>query len=61
MFEIPSLQDYTGFYLLQQNAEFETERLVEEVTSDQRQRKLVEVFDEISNTLCCVADMVFTI
>lgn len=58
LFEIPQIQDYTGFYLLQQQAEHATENLVAEVTSPNRKRKLVQVFDEISDTLCRVADMV---
>lgn len=31
--------------------------LIEEATSKDRRRKMVEIFDELSNTLCKVADM----
>ena len=57
LFQIPQLKDHTGFCLLQQNAQLEAEELVEEATSSLRTRKLVEVFDELSDCLCCVADM----
>ena len=57
LFEIPQLQDYTGFYLLQQQARAEADELVAEASSPNRCRKLVEVFDELSNCLCRVADM----
>ena len=36
----------------------EAEDLVSEATSTQRKRKLVQVFDQLSDTLCRVADMV---
>lgn len=31
--------------------------LIEEATSKDRKRKMVEIFDELSDTLCKVADM----
>ena len=58
LFQIPELKDYTGFYLLQQSAQFEAEDLVTEATSENRTRKLVKVFDQLSDCLCRVADMV---
>lgn len=58
LFGIPELRDYTGFYLLQENVHNEVETLVEEVVSPHRKRKIVEVFDQLSDSLCKVADMV---
>ncbi len=58
LLQIEELQDHTGFYLLQQNAKEEAEQLVAEATNPNRSRKLVEVFDELSDCLCRVADMV---
>ena len=58
LFLIPELQDYSGFYLLQHQASAEVELLVEEATSRNRSRKMVAIFDELSDCLCRVADMV---
>ncbi|KAK2180088.1 hypothetical protein NP493_457g06007 [Ridgeia piscesae] len=57
LFGIPQLKDYTGFYLLQEGACNATEELVREATARGRTRKIVEVFDQLSDTLCQVADM----
>lgn len=57
LFCIPELTDYTGFYLLQENAKMHADALVAEATDPKRKRKIVQVFDELSDTLCCVADM----
>lgn len=57
LFGIEELVDYTGFYLLQEQAVREAEALVEEATSATRKRKLVQVFDHLSDCLCRVADM----
>ena len=57
LFRIPQLTDYTGFYLLQQQAQSETEELVKEASGNSRGRKLVKVFDQLSDCLCRVADM----
>ncbi|GFO22775.1 mitochondrial intermediate peptidase [Plakobranchus ocellatus] len=57
LFGIPELKDHTGFYLLQQAAEEKVEKLLEEASSPQRNRKIVTVFDELSDTLCRVADL----
>lgn len=35
----------------------QSDRLIEEAISPNRQRKMVEVFDELSDSLCKVADM----
>ena len=57
LFGIPQLKDYTGFYLLQEGACNTTEELVQEATGGDRKRKIVEVFDQLSDSLCQVADM----
>jgi intermediate peptidase len=58
LFGIPQLTEHSGFYLLQQGATLEADALVNEATSADRQRKLVRVFDQLSDCLCRVADMV---
>ncbi|XP_047736773.1 mitochondrial intermediate peptidase-like [Hyalella azteca] len=57
LFGLAILRSYQGFHLMKQNATFEAEDLVEEGCSPERKRKMVEVFDELSNVLCCVADL----
>lgn len=57
LFLIPELRDYSGFYLLQHQAGAQVEELVEEATSHTRSRKMVTIFDELSDCLCRVADM----
>ena len=58
LFGNPLLADSVGFYLFKEQAEIDCERLVREATSSSRKRNIVEICDEISNTLCRVADMV---
>ena len=43
---------------MQKNVEIEAEELVNETTSANRSRPLVQVFDQLSDCLCRVADMV---
>lgn len=43
--------------MLRDNAIHRTDTLIEEATSGQRKRKMVEIFDELSDTLCKVADL----
>ncbi|XP_005107555.1 mitochondrial intermediate peptidase [Aplysia californica] len=57
LFGIPELKDHTGFYLLKQGVEQDVERLLEEAASPLRSRKMVTIFDELSDTLCRVADL----
>ncbi|XP_061183645.1 mitochondrial intermediate peptidase-like [Saccostrea echinata] len=54
---IPELKSFQGFDILRREVEYKVETLVEEALSPQRKRKIVTIFDEISNTLCCVADL----
>lgn len=53
----PELKSYEGFYLLQESVTQRCDELVDEIISPNRQRKIVEAFDELSDTLCKVADM----
>lgn len=58
LFEVPELVDYTGFNLLKEKACDQTNELVKEAVNPNRNRKLVVVFDELSDSLCKVADLV---
>ncbi|OQV22223.1 Mitochondrial intermediate peptidase [Hypsibius exemplaris] len=51
------LGDPSGFYLFKEQADIEADRLVREATSSIRTRNVVEIFDDLSNALCRVADM----
>ncbi|KAK7075656.1 hypothetical protein SK128_015080 [Halocaridina rubra] len=57
LFDVPELKEPEGFYLLKENAIHATQDLVTECCSSDRSRKMVEVFDHLSDTLCCVADL----
>lgn len=57
MFGIPELRSQDGFYLLKTDVTDHSDRLIEEAISPNRQRKIVEIFDELSDSLCKVADM----
>ncbi|KAF4527829.1 hypothetical protein B566_EDAN016313 [Ephemera danica] len=57
LFGVPELRAAEGFYLLKQQAEADTERLIKETGDPRRTRKMVEVFDEMSDSLCRVADL----
>jgi len=57
LFGIPELKTENGFDILKNRALAEVDILIEEATSKNRKRKMVEIFDELSNTLCKVADM----
>ncbi|XP_012543009.1 mitochondrial intermediate peptidase [Monomorium pharaonis] len=57
LFCIPELKTENGFVILKNCVLAEVNVLIEEATSKNRKRKMVEIFDELSNTLCKVADM----
>ncbi|XP_063708473.1 mitochondrial intermediate peptidase [Culicoides brevitarsis] len=57
LFGNPKLALRDGFLLMQEDAILRTEVLMEEAISMTRKRKSVEIFDEISDTLCKVADL----
>ena len=51
------LRDPNGFYLFKERATSEAEVLVSEALNPKRNRKMVEIFDNLSNCLCRVADL----
>lgn len=51
------LSSVDGFYLFRQAAVLEADQLVKEATDYDRKRKIVQVFDQLSNCLCKVADL----
>ncbi|ESP04365.1 hypothetical protein LOTGIDRAFT_198714 [Lottia gigantea] len=57
LFQVPDLSSPEGFYVLQENATVQIEKLVKEIIKKQRSRKLVVIFDELSNCICKVADL----
>ncbi|XP_052871969.1 mitochondrial intermediate peptidase [Anopheles cruzii] len=57
LFGVAELTSYEGFYALKEKAILKTDELIDEATSADRARKMVTIFDELSDTLCKVADM----
>lgn len=57
LFGIPELTSHEGFYFLKEQAIFKTDDLIAEAISPDRKRKMVQIFDELSDTLCKVADL----
>ncbi|XP_063225644.1 mitochondrial intermediate peptidase [Bacillus rossius redtenbacheri] len=57
LFGIPELCCPEGFYELKNKAISEAQNLVFECCKSDRKRKMVELFDELSDTLCRVADL----
>jgi len=59
LFGIPELATPAGFAELEARAISRTQELVDEATSsrDRRRRNVVPIFDDISDTLCRVADL----
>ncbi|ALC41377.1 CG7791 [Drosophila busckii] len=57
LFRMQELRSHDGFYLLRENVERTTQELIAEATSSQRSRKMVDIFDELSDSLCKVADL----
>lgn len=57
MFDIPELKDASGFAILEDEAIKQSQELVNEALSSNRKRKMVQIFDDLSDTLCRVADM----
>lgn len=51
------MKNADGFDILKNRALTQVDCLIEESMSDNRKRKMVEIFDELSDTLCKVADM----
>lgn len=57
LFDIPVLQKASGFEQFQKNALTECSILVQKAVSKNRNQKIVEIFDQLSNCLCKVADL----
>lgn len=57
LFNKPELTTPEGFYILKERAISATDALIEEATSPSPTRPMVEIFDELSDTLCKVADL----
>lgn len=57
LFQNDLLKDPSGFYLFRERARIKSDQLVTEILSKNRKRKMVEIFDNLSNTLCQVADL----
>jgi intermediate peptidase len=57
LFGVPELRSHEGFYAMKERAVWDTDKLISESCSSNRTRKIVEVFDELSDTLCKVADL----
>lgn len=51
------MKNAEGFDTLKREAIAKSQNLIAEATSSDRRRKMVEVFDELSDTLCKVADL----
>ncbi|XP_026319836.1 mitochondrial intermediate peptidase [Hyposmocoma kahamanoa] len=56
LFNKPELTSFEGFHALKEQAVTATDNLIEEATSNPS-RPMVEIFDELSDTLCKVADL----
>ncbi|XP_023714977.1 mitochondrial intermediate peptidase isoform X2 [Cryptotermes secundus] len=57
LFGVPELRSHDGFYAMRERTVWETEKLISEACGPDRTRKMVEIFDELSDTLCKVADL----
>lgn len=57
LFGHQALREPSGFYLLKEQAIADAEAYVKEATSPQRRRKMVQIFDDLSDALCRVADL----
>ncbi|XP_030760586.1 mitochondrial intermediate peptidase [Sitophilus oryzae] len=57
LFGVPELTTAKGFFDIKQDCVLKTNGLISEALSNWRARKMVEIFDEISDTLCKVADL----
>ena len=57
LFDIPQLRSYEGVYLLKENGLLKVDELVAECCDPNRKRRMVEIFDDLSNALCLIADL----
>lgn len=58
LFGVPELTSPAGFEVVQDRALKETERLVERACKSPPGRLTVQMFDQLSDSLCKVADLV---
>ncbi|XP_056646897.1 mitochondrial intermediate peptidase [Diorhabda sublineata] len=57
LFGVPELTSAEGFNIVEEICIRKTDRLIEEALSNHRHRKMVEIFDDMSDSLCKVADL----
>lgn len=57
LFGMPELKSANGFDILKSQAITHTDQLINEALDKNRKRKMVDIFDELSDTLCRVADL----
>ena len=57
LFGIPQLRNAEGIHLLKDGGINQVQDLVAECCDPNRKRLMVEVFDDLSNSLCRVADL----
>ncbi|XP_050440696.1 mitochondrial intermediate peptidase isoform X3 [Adelges cooleyi] len=57
LFGIPELCSFEGFYALRERTKLECDSLIEEIYNSDRKKNLVPLFDQLSNSLCCLADL----
>lgn len=57
LFGVPELTTYEGFYALKDECISKTDNLINEALNAPRYRKMVEIFDDMSDSLCQVADL----
>nr|CAG4636845.1 EOG090X02LQ [Ceriodaphnia reticulata] len=57
LFDIPQLRSPEGVFLLKENGLHEVDELVVECCDPKRKRRMVEIFDDLSNALCLIADL----
>lgn len=57
LFAVPELTSHYGFHSIKESCTLHADELINEAISPNRKRKMVEIFDELSDTLCKVADL----
>lgn len=57
LFGINELTVYEGFHSLKDQCISKTDSLINEALNTPRHRKMVEIFDDMSDSLCQVADL----
>lgn len=57
LFRKPELVGFEGFYSWKEAVIRKSDDLVEEAISGNKNRPMVEIFDELSDTLCKIADL----